>query len=95
MATAKPLEYKGYPVTRKDNILYYGNPSDNYIVKLQILETKKVDDIDVASKVSVQLQLTNQNLKTSERIVKRSEKNGLYEAMDIANIWLTRALTSN
>lgn len=95
MATSKALEYKGHPLTRKDKVIYYGSAADKYIVKLQILNTNKVDDIDIASKVSVQLQLTDQNLKASERIVKRTEKDGLYEAMDIANIWLTRALTAN
>lgn len=54
---AKALEYKGHPLQRKDNIIYYGSFADKYIVMLQILDTKKVKDLDVATKVSVQLQL--------------------------------------
>ena len=52
---AKALEYKGHPLQRKDNIIYYGSFADKYIVMLQILDTKKVKDLDVATKVSVQL----------------------------------------
>ena len=50
---AKVLEYKGHPLQRKDNFIYYGSFADKYIIMLQILETKKVGDLDVATKVSV------------------------------------------
>ena len=59
---------------------------------LQILETKKVGDADVASKVSVELQLTDPGVRARDRIVKKSEKDSLYAAMDIATVWLDRAL---
>ena len=61
---------------------------------LQILETKKVKDLDVATKVSVQLQLTDASIKSRDRIVKKAEKDGLYSAMDVAVVWLDRALAS-
>ena len=54
-----PLSYKGHPLRRKDNLIYYGSMADKYIIMLQVMETKKVDDLDVATKVSVQLQLTD------------------------------------
>ena len=54
--------------------------------------TKKVEGLDVASKVSVQLQLTDPDLKSRDRVVKKSEKDSLYAAMDIATVWLNRAL---
>lgn len=91
---AKTLEYKGHPFQRKDNIIYYGSFADKYIIMLQILETKKVGDMDVASKVSVQLQLTDASIKSRDRIVKKAEKDGLYSAMDVAVVWLDRALAS-
>lgn len=91
---AKTLEYKGHPLQRKDNIIYYGSFADKYIIMMQIMETKKVSDLDVATKVSVQLQLTDPNIKTRDRIVKRTEKDSLYVAIDIAAIWLERALSS-
>lgn len=88
----KTLMYKSRPLNRKDNVIYYGFPSDKYIIRLQIAETKKVKDMDVATKVDVMLQLTDSEIKHRDRVVKRTQKNGLYEAMDIADIWLTRAL---
>ena len=86
------LMYKGHPLLRKGNLLYYGSMADSHIVMLQILESKKVNDIDVATKVSVQLQLTNPNTRGRDRIIKKGEKPGLYTALDFGCIWLERAL---
>ena len=68
------LMYKGHPLMRKDNLVYYGSMGDSHIVMLQILETKKQGDLDVATRVSVQLQLTDPTVRNRDRIVKRSEK---------------------
>ncbi len=92
MADEKLLMYKGHPLMRKDNMIYYGSMADSHIVMLQILETKKVGDLDVASKVSVQLQLTDPAAKSRDRVVKKSEKDGLYTALDFGCVWLERAL---
>ena len=59
---------------------------------MQILSTKPVDDVEVASKVSIQLINTDPDVSIREKIVKSSEKKGLYAALDIAEIWLNRAL---
>ena len=66
--------------------------AEKYIIMMQILDTKKEQDLDVATKVSVQLQLTDPDLKSRDRVVKKSEKDSLYAAMDVAAIWLERAL---
>ena len=92
MAKEKVLEYKGRPLQRTGNIVYYGSMAGKYIIMLQILDTKKVKDMDVASKVSVQLQLTDPSIKSRDRIVKKSEKDGFWAAMDVATVWLERAL---
>ena len=88
------LEYKGHPLRRKDNLIYFGDMADKYIVQIQIMDTKKVKDLDVATKVSVQLQLTDPEIKSRDRIVKKSEKDSLYAAMDLAAVWLERALNN-
>jgi len=93
-ANEQILTYKGRPLMRHENIIYYGSMSDKYIIMLQILESKKIKDMDVATRVSVQLQYTDPNVKSKDRVVKKSEKDGLYNAMDIAAIWLERALSS-
>lgn len=91
---ANTLEYKGHPLQRKDNIIYYGSFADKYIIMMQILDSKKEGDLDMATKVSVQLQLTDPTIKSRDRIVKKSEKDSLYAAMDVAAVWLERALAS-
>ena len=92
--TKKPgvLVYKGHRLRRVDNFIYYGSMPDKYIVLLQILDTKKEQDMDVATRVSVQLQMTDPDLKSRDRVVKKSEKDSLYAAMDVGCIWLERAL---
>ena len=89
-----PLSYKGHPLRRKENLIYYGSMADKYIIMLQVMETKKVDDLDVATKVAVQLQLTDPDLKSRDRVVKKTEKDSLYAAMDVASVWLERALAA-
>lgn len=89
---SKFLTYKGKPLVRNGNTLYYGNANDKYVIMMQILATKPVGDVEVASKVSVQLLNTDPDVSPRERIVKSSEKKGLYAAMDIAEVWLSRAL---
>ncbi|MEE1035762.1 MAG: hypothetical protein U0L15_01500, partial [Oscillospiraceae bacterium] len=59
---------------------------------LQILESKKVNDMDIATRVSVQLQLTDPAARSRDRIVKKSEKDGFYTALDLGCVWLERAL---
>ena len=94
MASETPvLSYKGRPLRRKDNLIYFGTMAEKYIVMMQILSTQKVGDLDVADKVSVQLQLTAPDLKSRDRVVKKSEKDSLYAAMDVACVWLERALS--
>ena len=88
----KVLTYKGRPLMRKDNLIYYGSMADSHIVMLQVLETKKVGGTDIATRVSVQLQLTDPAVKSRDRVVKKSEKDGLYTALDFGCVWLERAL---
>lgn len=92
MADEKVLQYKGRPLMRKDNMVYYGSMADSHIIMLQILETKKMGDMDVATKVSVQLQLTDPSVRSRDRVVKKSEKDGFYSALDLGSVWLERAL---
>ena len=89
---AKFLSYKGKPLVRCGNTIYYGNMNDPYVVLLQIVSSKKVNDLDVADKVTVQLLTTDPDARPKDRIIKKSEKKGLYQAMDIGSIWLELAL---
>lgn len=91
---ALPLTYKGHPLRRKDNIIYFGSMAEKYIIMMQIMETKPVKDLSVATRIAVSLQLTDPNLKSRDRVVKKSEKDNLYRALDVASVWLDRALSA-
>lgn len=86
------LLYKGRPLVRCGNELYYGNMYEKYVIMLQVLTTKQFKDMTIADKVQVQLMSTDPDLRMKDRISKKSEKRGLYNAMDIGAIWLERAL---
>ena len=88
------LKYKGRPLLRKDNLIYYGSMADEYIIMLQIIESKKMENLDLATKVSVQLQRTDPNCKARDRVVKKSEKDGFYTALDVGCVGLERALNA-
>jgi hypothetical protein len=85
--------YKGKPLVRSGDVLYYGSMRDKYVCRLEIKSKKKVKDMEIADKVAIQLMLTDPAVRARKQIVKTSEKSGLYLAMDIADAWLTRALT--
>lgn len=89
--TKNPM-YKGKPLVRCGDTIYYGSMKDKYVVKLEIKSKKKVKDLDVADKVTIQLMYTDPNIRSRKQIVKSSEKPGLYLALDIADVWLNRAL---
>ena len=84
------LTYKGRPLLRKDNVIYYGSISDKYISMLQIMASKEENGVQIPTKIIVTIQHTDETMRPKDRIVKSSEKSGLYEAMDIATIWLNR-----
>ncbi len=88
------LTYKGRPLLRKDIIVYYGSMADSHIVMLQILETKQEGDLQLATRVAVQLQLTDPDARSRDRVVKKSEKEGFYTALDLGCVWLERALAA-
>ena len=89
MAETK-LTYKGRPLVRVGDELYYGKPEDPYVIFMQILDNE--EDYDKC-KVHIQLLSSNASLPPKDRIVKESSKNGLYNALDIGTIWLERALS--
>ena len=92
MAKKEFLTYKGYPLVRSDKTIYYGNSYDPFIIMIQIATTKKVGEMEIADKVLVQLINTDPDVRPRDKIVKKSEKSGLYTALDFGCVWLERAL---
>ncbi len=94
MATKKDefLTYKGKPLVRCGNTIYYGDLAEKCVVMLQVLSTQTVNGKEIADKVSVQLLSTDEELRMKDRILKKSEKHGLYSALDVGAVWLERSL---
>ncbi len=86
----KYLTYKGKMLVRKDNIIYYGNPEDSYVVMMNVTGTEKEGNYDITSKITISLQTNTGG--TKERIVKQVEREGMFKALDIAEFWLADAL---
>lgn len=87
------LTYKGRPLVRCGNVIYYGNMTDKYVVMLQVQNTTKdLPLLELADKVTVQLLATDPDIRPKDKIIKKTEKQGLYNAIDVGAIWLERAL---
>ena len=85
------LTYKGRPLVREGNIICYGKPTDPAMLIMTVLTTKTVNGREVSDLIFVQLQTTPSN-PNGVTILKQTEKNGLFEALDIGTIWLDREL---
>ena len=86
------LMYKDRPLVRRGNVLYYGYVDDAFIVKITEDETEKVGEVEMGTKVTVQLTTNNTQLNDKERIIRQSKKTGLYDALDIGVVWLEEVL---
>ena len=92
LAEEKFLEYKGKPLVRSGNTIYYGDMNDPYVVCLGIKNSEKLEDITLAGDVTIQLLSTDEDASPKDRIIKKSEKNGLFNALDLGAAWLERQL---
>jgi len=87
------LMYRGRPLVRKGDEIYYGKMNDRFVIKLQVVSKSTVNSEEIADQVNVLLIDTEEIMNPRRSIVKRSEKKGLYQAMDIGAVWLDRALS--
>ncbi len=84
------LMYKGRPLVRSGDTLYYGSMGDKCVAHLQIKSQTEMDGLNMADKVVIQLISTDESLSLKERILNKAERDGLYEALAIADIWMER-----
>ena len=94
MAEKEFSTYKGKPLVRCGDELYYGSMDQRFVIRMQVKSKKTVNDVEIADKVAIQLLCTDPDLSPRKQLVKSSEKSGLYVALDIADVWLERALKS-
>ena len=87
----KILEYKGKPLVRCGKTIYYGSMSEAYVVCLNILSDEDIKGLKVSGKVAIQLIDTDPSVTSpKEKIIKKSEKQGLFNALDLGAVWLER-----
>lgn len=82
--------FRGKPLVRKNNTLYYGNMSDPYVAILRIKDSENFKNLNLAKKVSIQLISTDESINLKDRVVKTGEKEGLYSAIDIVDAWIKK-----
>ncbi|MFA7637286.1 MAG: hypothetical protein WCX81_05955 [Monoglobales bacterium] len=85
----KILTYKGKPLIRRDDKIYYGDFNDNFMIEMTILDKKTEFGKEIAGNILIELK---DNRKKKDNLVKKAERNGLYKAMDIAEFWLLDSL---
>ena len=84
------LTYKGFPLVRNGNTIYYGNMSDEFVANLNIRSTHNENGLEIADKIQVILMRTDPNIDPQDMVVKTSDRESLYDAIDVASIWLAR-----
>lgn len=91
----KFYNYKGYPLVRNGNMMYYGYMSDPYVIMLRILSTKSINGFEAADRIKIVQMSTDLTLDPQKACVKNTEsEGGLYEALDVARVWLDKALNN-
>ncbi|MCQ2478676.1 MAG: hypothetical protein MJ091_05660 [Clostridia bacterium] len=88
MAETKFLTYKDKPLVRKDNVIYYGDMSEKYVIKFEILS----ENNEIADKVSINLIKNEGESPDKAKPEKTSVKETLFDALDLGFTWLERAL---
>jgi hypothetical protein len=85
----KFLEYKGKPLVRQEDELYYGDMSEKFILYMLIMSYKEDAKLQaqIPDKIMVQIISTD----GSHKIEKQKLASGLWEALDLGCAWLERA----
>ncbi len=88
----KALMYRGKPLVRCGNTIYYGAAEEKYMVKIEVLETRQADGEELATRVAVSLVSLENG---AQRVIKHGEKQGVFDALDIGGVWLERTLSEH
>lgn len=80
------LEYMGRPLVRQDDTIIYGDMSEKCVLILEIINRDPKSGLPQ----NILVQLVDS--QDTNRIIRQTDKKGLYDAFSIGLIWLERAL---
>lgn len=86
----KYLYFKGKPLIRVGDMIYYGNLTDKYISVIQVLDSKTEKGLQISTRLSIKLNQHKGDLKFKP--IKKAERDSIYTAIDLAEYWLNEAL---
>ena len=92
MAENNFLTYKNKPIVKCGNEIYYGDMAEPFVIRFTVLSTVKAGENEIPGKVKVQLLKSDTQLPDKDRIVKSSEKDSFFDALDVGFVWLERNL---
>ena len=79
------LEYKGRPLVRQGDELFYGDMSEEYYIYMLIMKEKDTPNGTLPEKVMVQLCQSKTQIPKEQKIL-----GGFKEAFEYADAWLER-----
>ena len=82
------LEYKGRPLVRQDDDIFYGDLSEKYYIYMMVIQNKKILKGEKEIPGTIMVQLLNSETQKPEK--QQIITTGLAEAFDFADAWLTR-----
>ena len=85
------LEYKGHPLMRKENIIYYGSMSDSHIIMMQILESGD----SAGCKACIRTASADRSQRTYERAYRQENREEQHVGSDGYCIHLARQSTAH
>lgn len=92
MAENKIFFYRGFPLLRSGDKIFYGSAGDPFMAILTVKDTKKIADKDVPNKIMVQRLPTDMTDAVGMKKARKGEFIGFYEALDTAHVWLSEVL---
>lgn len=90
MKELSSLTYKNIPLARCGDTIFFGDSSKDRVVRIDIVSKKSFRDVDIPEKLTVKLLSTSVASKGGVGHLKVSEKNSLYDSLDLAFAWLER-----
>jgi hypothetical protein len=79
------LEYKGKPLVRQGEEIYYGDMSDKFYIYMMIMGEAETEHGTIPTKILVQLLDSNTKIPKEQKML-----SGLKDAFDFADAWLER-----